>query len=117
MDNIKEALNVAKDYINLLKEEKKELIEFRNILEEKLRKKDDELLKIKTSAALLRIEVDELKVALKHKEALKPDQKLSLRTNEEIVRLTEAYKKCRKENKQLQEEKNSLIQKIHLKRD
>lgn len=117
MKHAEEALKVAKDYINLLKSEKKELLQFRQILEDENKKRLDEVRKLKLRLALLEDDLKSAKDALKMKEKMTPGEKLKFRLDEEKARLTKKLKECRDENAALKRDKDILLQKIHLKED
>lgn len=114
MENAEMALKVAKDYINLLKEEKKELIEFRGILEKRNQDAQDDLRKLKMEIILLKEELKEKEVALKHKIALTPQEREVIRKDEEVIRLKNYLEKIKEENKKLKRDKDILLQKMHL---
>lgn len=114
MKHAEEALKVAKDYINLLKSEKKELLEFRQILEDENKKKQDEIRKLKLKVALLEDDLQTAKYALIKKEKMTPEEKLKSRLDEEKDRLVKKLKDCRQEKELLKRDKDVLLQKLHL---
>lgn len=114
MEKLEMALKVARDYINLLKQEKKELIEFRGILEKRNNRCQEELRKLKMEVILLNEKIKEMDIALKHKNAMTQTERELIRKDEEVIRLKKVFSNLKEENKKLKHDKDSLIQKLHL---
>lgn len=107
------ALKVAKDYINLLKQEKKELIEFRNILETENKSVRNELRQVKLDLILSKERAKDIEKALKHKNAMTIGERELIRKDEVVQQLKKSLSELKAENLKLKRDKDSLIQKLH----
>lgn len=111
METDKNDLLSIKKYVNALRLENHQLGLKIEELDQKVEKQAKDMDAKDREIALLKLEKQEMKVALSQKEAMSDAEKLELRKDEKIVRLEKKLKDLQAQVKQLSDEKNRLLTK------